>query len=860
MSNLNLTPMMKQYLEIKEEYQDEVLFFRLGDFYEMFMDDAIEVSRLLNLTLTKRNGNPMCGIPYHAAKTYLKRLLDEGKKIAICEQTQMPEGPGSIAKREVVQVITPGTVVEEEFLEDSRTSYILALTHIEKELSVAYCDVSSLSFYTTELTMEPTFHSVRTLLEQLSVREIVIDDDFLDANPNLAPILEEKQIMVNRLPSWHFSIQKGFTLLTQAFQVLNLNAFSIPENDISLAAAGALLYYIEHSAKQPLSNLQNLSHIRKNEFLTIDESSRRNLELLRNLQDGSTRMTLYSSIQETVSSSGSRLLQEWIQHPLTSADKIRNRQERVDSFIQDQEEHHRIRSLLKETRDVMRIISRISLSRHTPLDILTLSVTLRHFFTLIQSDRERYLTSFSLQMESEETQKLETLLSVLERAISPTVSSLYTPHSIIQDGYDEELDALRHLMTSGNDEIEKYVKELKEELAIPQIKLSYNKIIGHYMEITKTHSAKVPETFFRKQTLVNSERYTTEELVRLEGEILASQKKCADLEMQLFNTVVEQVSDLIPSLHRVGRLLSEIDCIQSFAYTAIRRSFVKPILTDSPDISIEDGRHPVVEQYLPAGSFIANPLHLNEERGRLALITGPNMAGKSTYLRQNALIVILAHIGSFVPAALAEIPLSDAVFCRVGASDNLARGESTFLIEMQEAAYIIRNATDRSLIIMDEIGRGTSTQDGLSIAYSVMRTLEEKGINTLFATHYHELTMMDTSALQLLTLAVSEQKKRIVFLRKLIEGSADSSYGLHVAQLAGMPKEVLSRALQFQKEHYASYALSLDSGQLDLFTSFSENEEPPALEMIRSYPLESVTPLEAMNFVAELKKTLDEDT
>ncbi len=859
MSEPNVTPMMKQYLSIKEEYKDEVLFFRLGDFYEMFMEDAVEVSRILNLTLTKRNGNPMCGIPYHAAKTYLKRLLDEGKKIAICEQTKMPEGPGAIAEREVVQVITPGTVVEDEFLDDIHTSYILACTIIDNAFSVAYCDVSSLSFYTAELAFERTFHSLRTLLEQLSIREIVIDDDLLDTHPALKAVFEEKGLMVNRLPSWHFSRQKGFEKITEAFQVLNLNAFSLSHDDVSLAASGALLYYIEHTAKQPLSHLQSLTHIRENEFLSIDESSRRNLELLNNLQDSSSRMTLFSSINDTVSSSGSRLLQEWIQQPLRSSTAIEKRQERVQWFIENGEEHHRIRSLLKETRDVMRIISRVSLGRHTPLDLLTLSSTLTHFFTIISEHTEMYLEQFSVEMEKGEIDQLLALSQILTKAISPQVSSLFTPHSIIQDGYDEKLDSLRHLMNSGSDEIASYVTELKNEYDIPQIKLSYNKIIGHYMEITKTHSAKVPSSFFRKQTLVNSERYTTEELMRLEGEINASQKSCADLEMQLFGALVEQVKANITPIYKIGRLLSEIDCIQSFSYTAVRRSFARPLLSESQDILIEEGRHPVVEQFLPQGTFIANPLYLNNEKKRLALITGPNMAGKSTYLRQNALIIILAHIGSYVPASRAVIPLSDAVFCRVGASDNLARGESTFLIEMQEAAYILRNATDRSLIIMDEIGRGTSTQDGLSIAYSVMRTLEEKGINTLFATHYHELTMMDTSSMQLLTLAVREQKKKIIFLRKLIEGSADSSYGLHVAQLAGMPKDVLSRALQFQREHYASYALSLNEGQLDLFASPAEGEEHPVIEMIRSYPLDNVTPVDTMNFVASLKKMVEED-
>ncbi len=860
MSDKQLTPMMKQYLEIKEEYKDEVLFFRLGDFYEMFMEDAQEVSRLLNLTLTQRNGTPMCGIPYHAAKTYLKRLLDEGKKIAICEQTKMPEGAGGIAERSVVQVITPGTVVEDEFLDESSTSYILALTLVRGAISCAYCDLASLAFTTVELSFDTTFHSVRTLIEQLRVREIVVDDAALeDSYPLLRAIFEEKGLMVNRLPSWHFSIQKGFELLTGAFHVLSLQAYAIDESHISLAAAGALLYYIGHTSKQPETRMQSLEHIRAHQFLMIDESSRKNLELLNNLQDGSHRSTLYDAINDTMSSAGARLLQEWIQHPLTDVSAIESRQEQVSWFMENTDEHRRVRSLLKESRDVMRILSRISLDRHNPLDLLTLSVTFSHFFSLLEQNREIYLSSFSVTLDEISVESIAGLYDTLVSAVHPQVNSLAAPHKIIRDGYHEELDSLRHLMNCGTEEIERYVDTLKTECGIPQIKLSFNRIIGHYLEITKTHSDKVPPYFFRKQTLVNSERYTTEELMDLERKIRSAERDCIDLEQKLYADLVEEVRGRIPAIHRMGRLLSEIDTIQSFAHTALRRAFVRPVLrTDSQDISIEEGRHPVVEQHLPAGSFMANPLHLNEKRGRFALLTGPNMAGKSTYLRQNALIIIMAHIGSFVPASQAHIPLTDAVFCRVGASDNLARGESTFLIEMQEAAYILRNATQKSLIIMDEIGRGTSTQDGLSIAYAVMKTLEENHINTLFATHYHELTMLDTSALQLLTLAVSEQKKSIIFLRKLIDGIADSSYGLHVASLAGMPREVLSRALQFQKEHYASYALTSSNQQLSLFTQQEElEEEHPVFEMVRSYPLDSVTPLDAMNFISTLQKMIE---
>ncbi|MGD8114336.1 MAG: DNA mismatch repair protein MutS [Sphaerochaetaceae bacterium] len=860
MAEKKITPMMKQYLDIKREYADEVLFFRLGDFYEMFLDDAKEVSRLLNLTLTHRNGIMMCGIPYHAAKTYIKRLLDEGKKIARCEQVKMPEESGAIATREVVQVISPGTVVEEEFLEDHDSNYLLSVTIFEQKLSCAYCDISSSTFYTTDLEYDGKLSDLRSLIEQLRPKEIIVDETVFYENSQFSDTLNQYDIMIDKLPSWHFSLISGFEKLCEAFSTVNLKPFGLQSDSVALVAAGALIHYIESTSRQQLQNLYSLIHVTSSRTMNIDESTRRNLELICNQQDNSHQRTLFSAINQTCTSGGSRLLKEWISSPLRSIEQITSRQDKVSWFIANGEEHHRVRSLLKESRDLIRLTSRISLKRNTPQDLLAIAATLTQFFKIIRNEPEFYTQMLDREIDDEVLNNLMDLLKTLNSGVHQMCSGIYTPHKVIADSYDETLDEYRSLYRHGGDTLKEYVDALKEETSIPQIKLSHNKIIGHYLEITKTHSAKVPDYFYRKQTLVNAERYTTEHLVELEMKIRESEQRAADKERELYDQIVGMVNEERIHLHMIGAFLSTLDCLQSFAHTAVKYSYCRPQINENTDYHIVNGRHPVVEQFLEKGSFIANSLYLNDSKGRFCLITGPNMAGKSTYLRQSALIVLLAHIGSFVPADSARIGLTDALFCRVGASDNLARGESTFLIEMQETSYILRKATTRSLVIMDEIGRGTSTQDGMSIAYAVMRKMVELKTCTLFATHYHELTMLDTEGMQLLTLAVKEYRKDIIFLRKVIEGIANSSYGLHVAKMAGMPKDVLQTASYFQQNHYASYSFGSNTPQLDLFTSHpDESESNPLKDMIEAFPLENSTPMQAMLFVEELKKVLEDE-
>lgn len=544
-------------------------------------------------------------------------------------------------------------------------------------------------------------------------------------------------------------------------------------------------------------------------------------------------------------------------------DSIQKRQQEVSWFLENEEERQRVRSLLSGTRDLTRLTSRVSMGRANPQDLVAIRQSIATFFELTTHHTEHYRSLFPEHLSNDDLGNLVSLMEDLLKAIDEDCQGPYTPGRVISRGYNDELDSLRALQRDGTKGLSVYVTELKEQCGIPTIKLSHNKIIGHYLEISKTHSSKVPSWFYRKQTLVNAERYTTDRLIELESEIIASGERAEALERNIYEELLSRTAALHLPLMHLGQFFSTIDCMQSLAQCAAIHGYCKPELTEDDILEIAGGRHPVVEKHLPKGEFVQNGLAMGKEDERFCLITGPNMAGKSTYLRQNALIVLMAHMGSYVPASSARIGITDRLFCRVGASDNLARGESTFLIEMQEAAFILRTATSRSLAIMDEIGRGTSTQDGMSIAYAVMRAMVQMRVKTLFATHYHELTMLDTTGMQLLTLAVAETKRSIVFLRRVQAGVADSSYGLHVARMAGIPSTVIREAARFQKLHFSDYELRSNTGQLDLFTgdkldTRSEVTYEPLLEKIRSYPLEQSTPLNAMHFIQQLQTQLEE--
>ncbi len=862
MDEKKLTPMMAQYLALKETLQDEILFFRLGDFYEMFLEDAKVASSILNLTLTSRNGIPMCGIPYHAATNYIKRLLDAGKKVAICEQTELPAGGKSIAKREIVQIITPGTVVEDEFLDSLSNNYLLAISLLKEGVAVAYCELSSGLFKLQLLPLESRFDSLRALIEELHPREVLINEENYFNNSSFKGVIDNLNTMVTRLPLWYFSIKEGFNRLRSHLETHSLKQFGFQEGDGELSAGGALLYYLQETSQSSLSQITTFIRGEEGRYLLIDEATRRNLELVRNLQDNSVKGSLFSALDQTVTSGGARLLNRWIASPLARKEEILERQGWVTWFLEEGSERSRVRSLLGKSRDVSRLTSRVAMSRATPQDLYAIANSVATLRELIEEHTATYASFIEEYLSDEEIESLVKLEDQLKGALREDVSGLYAAGKVIKEGYNSELDRLRDLSQKGSEKLEEYIESLKGENEIPTIKLGHNKIIGYYLEIPKIHTPKVPDWFYRKQTLVNAERYTTEELVALEGEINSAGELCDNLERSLFEELLTLTATYTAPLLELGELFNTLDVLQSLAHGAHLYNYTRPEIVDEDLLEIVEGRHPVVEQFLPLGKFVANPLTIGEEGDRFCLITGPNMAGKSTYLRQNALIVLMAHLGSYVPATKATIGLIDKLFCRVGSSDNIARGESTFLIEMQETAFILQTATRRSLAIMDEIGRGTSTQDGMSLAYAVMESLIEQGVKTLFATHYHELTMLDTSNIQLLTLAVAEVKRKIVFLKRVQEGVADSSYGLHVAKMAGVPSDVVKRAAIFQKQHFADYTFSHDQGQLDLFTDVFESSTNPIVEellnRLKSFPTEESTPLQALNLVEELQKMVDE--
>jgi len=863
-SEKRVTPMMAQYNKIKEQHQDKVLFFRLGDFYEMFDSDAVEVSRLLNLTLTKRGEQPMCGIPHHASKIYIKRLLDAGKKIAICEQIDLPQNAKEIATREVVQIISPATVIEDDFLDATSNSYVLCISLQKRVIALSYADITSGEFVLRTVPSERQFTSLLSVLEQVGPREVIVNEDDYFSDPDFKSVIDGHQVMVTKLPLWYFKIKDGFEKMCSQVGTSSLKAFSLESNSPVIASGGALLRYLEDSAKTVLAHITHFTVESEDRYLRIDEASRKGLELLANNADGSARFTLYSAINSTLTSSGARLLKKWITFPLVDVQEILERQLWVAFFVKERKELDRVRPILKGALDLERLTSRIAMGRAVSSDLVGIAQTVHAFFALFN---EHYQTLLEHTITEEDILTLVDVIKDLDASINDQHQGPFLEGQVILDGFDETLDQLRSIKGGGKELLSIYLAKVRKETGITTLRLSSNKILGHYLEVSKGQVDKVPSSFYRKQTLVNAERYTSDELIECEQKILQSSSEAEKRERLVYETLLEKTRALNGQLLVIAALLGKVDCLQGFATTANKGDYTAPTFISGNCLTIEGGRHPVVEQQLGIGSFVPNDLTIEEDGQRFCLITGPNMAGKSTYLRQNALIVLLSQIGSFVPARKVELGVVDRLFCRVGSSDNLARGESTFLVEMQEAAHILRSATNQSLVIVDELGRGTSTQDGMSIAYAMMQTLLEIGAKTLFATHYHELAHLDNSQVQLLTLQVLDQGGRITFVRKVIEGIANSSYGLNVAKMAGVPASSLRKARYFQKRHFAEYGIA--SPQLELFAdneqqsytdlpSLSEEEEA-VLTKIREFSVERSSPLTALVLLQELKALLEAD-
>ncbi len=791
----NLTPMMIQYRGIKEKYKTEVVFFRLGDFYEMFDEDAVEVSRLLNLTLTHRASRPMCGIPYHAAKVYIARLLRLGKKIVICEQVgEIPKGGKGITERKVVEIITPGTAVEAEYLEGCRANYLAALSITKGKAGFAFIDVTTSSFRATSWPAARMAENFGKELNRAAPRELLLPAS-LKNNETIKTVLASYgTISVSYYPDWDFSAELSFKKLTGQFKTANLKAYGLEEESPEVVPAGFLLDYLEKTTNAALPHISSIRVYSDNEYLIMDDSSRRNLEVISNMRDGSSQYTLFECVDFTRTAMGGRLLRNWLLFPLTNLRQIEERQTKVASFVENRNLLERVKADLSGILDVERLAGRIAMERAHAKDLQALRFSLEAWTRV-----KEYLGQYDFSFVSDEDSK--TICSLIEKAILDDPATSLTDGGIIKAGWSEELDHWRGVHDNFNQILSEYEAEEKEKTGISTLRVKYTNAAGYFIEVSKGKLSSVPSHFIMRRALVNGDRYTTERLQQLEQELNESSTKILELERDLFVEIRASLAKYIPYLLQLADEIANTDAASSFAQAAIEHNWVRPEIEESTYFEIKDGRHPVVENHLPRGEFVPNDALLSagenekDSAPSFALITGPNMAGKSTYLRQNALIALLAQTGSYVPASKARLGIVDRIFCRVGASDNLAKGESTFLVEMTETANILHAATKRSLVIMDEVGRGTSTEDGLAIARAVSEyLLDTIGCKTFFATHYHELSRMEHDRLKMLCMDVLEQNGSVVFLRKVKEGVTENSYGIHVAKLAGIPQNVIDRA------------------------------------------------------------------
>jgi len=893
------SPMLDQYRRIKKEQEGNVLFFRLGDFYEMFAEDAVEVSALLNLTLTSRNGLPMCGIPYHAARSYIARLLKLGKKIAVCEQLSS-SGKQKVMEREVVEVITPGTTVDEDFLDKGSSNYLCCLAASSQTcegstLSFSYIDLSTGDFYATSFSKKGEI--LRQELEKLQIKEILIQESLLEEEKQLAAAIYDRSgLVLNRWADWLFDPVQARERLEKQFGLANLKSFGLEENSAEIISAGTLLGYIDTTSKSLLPHIRTLKIYSENEFLGIDESSQRNLELLFNQRDGQIRFSLLEVMDETKCAMGRRLLKRRILHPLKSLDKINNRLDMVEDLYRDQGKLSKLRELLGKTPDLERLCSRLAMDKAHGRDMLAIKNAIISYHETIEIYSQRLSgqceqDKINLHFESEYSEltngdtsadALVQILDLLEKGISDEPSILLNEGNLIKDGYSKELDGLRSMKDNSRQFLEQYLEEEREITGIPSLKIRYNRLIGYFFEVTKTQLTRVPKHFIRRQGIVGGERYTTDRLAAIESEINGASDKITELERQLFLEIREQTKKALFPLAAAARRLAEIDAAQSLAKAASVRGWIRPELNDSGILEIYDGRHPVVEAHLGRGEYIPNDIILTSGKSEgiaFAMITGPNMAGKSTYLRSAALITIMAQAGSFVPAREAAIGVCDRIYCRVGASDNLARGESTFLVEMNETAFILNTATDKSLVIMDEVGRGTGTNDGFSIAWAVSEELLNRiKCRTLFATHFHDLSLLShpnlanrsMEVLELSSGSTGAQGEKIVFLRKLKEGPTAESYGIHVAKLAGISEPILQRAWQIMellKERDSGLRKTFHSEEVSQNSENNVNQKAKTVNpkpaapgrfelMLQEIEPEQMTPLEALNILCQWKKLL----
>ena len=800
-----MSPMMVHYLETKKQYPDCILFYRLGDFYEMFFEDALTVSKELEITLTGKECGleeraPMCGIPYHALENYLYRLVQKGYKVAIAEQMEDPKLAKGLVKREVIRVVTPGTITSAQALDETKNNYLMGIVYIDERFGIAVSDISTGDFLVTEVETE---RELADEINKFSPSEIICNDAFFVSGVDTEEVKNRYQTVIAALDNHFFSDEGCRRILKEHFKVGSLDGLGLQDYDTGVIAAGAVMVYMYETQKSTLSHITTIVPYSTGQFMIIDTSTRRNLELLETMREKQKRGTLLWVLDKTKTAMGARLLRTYIEQPLIHKDDIIARQNAIEELNMNYISREEICEYLNPIYDLERLIGRISYKTANPRDLISFRNSLEMLPYI--KDLMGEFTTPLLKELWEELDALEDVHDLVSRAIVEDPPISLRDGGIIKDGYHEETDKLRHAKTEGKTWLAELESRERDKTGIKNLKVKYNKVFGYYFEVTNSFKGMVPDYFVRKQTLANAERYTTDELKELEDMILGAEDKLYTLEYGLFCEVRDAIAAEVLRIQQTARAIAGIDVMTSLSVVATKNNYVKPRINEKGVIDIKNGRHPVVEKMMRDDLFVANDTYLDNSKNRLSIITGPNMAGKSTYMRQTALIVLMAQLGSFVPADDANIGICDRIFTRVGASDDLASGQSTFMVEMTEVANILRNATKNSLIVLDEIGRGTSTFDGLSIAWAVVEHISNPkllGAKTLFATHYHELTELEgtINGVNNYCIAVKEQGDDIVFLRKIVKGGADKSYGVQVAKLAGVPDSVIVRAKELLVE------------------------------------------------------------
>ena len=875
-----LTPMMKQYMQTKEEYKDCILFYRLGDFYEMFFDDALTASKELEITLTGKNCGleeraPMCGIPYHAVDSYLNRLVSKGYKVAICEQVEDPKTAKGIVKREVIRVVTPGTNLDTQGLDETKNNYIMCIVYMADRYGLSVADVTTGEYLVTELDSQT---KLMDELYKFMPSEIVCNEAFYMSGLDLDDLKNRLHMAIYSLEAWYFDDALCRETLQEHFKVASLEGIGLADCECGTIASGALLKYLEETQKNSLSHMSRLTRYATGNYMVLDSATRRNLELVETLREKQKRGSLLWVLDKTKTAMGARTLRKYVEQPLIDKASIVKRLDAVAELKDNAICREEIREYLNPVYDLERLVGKITYQSANPRDLIAFqsSLSMLPSVKYILKDMESDL----LKEIYEELDPLEELCDLVERAILEEPPLAMKEGGIIRDGYNEEVDRLRKAKSEGKNWLADLETKEREKTGIKNLRIRYNKVFGYYLEVTNSFKELVPEYYTRKQTLANAERYIIPELKELEDTILGAEDKLCALEYELYCEVRNTIAAELTRIQRTAKAVAKLDVIASLALVAERNNYVRPKINEKGVIDIRDGRHPVVEKMIPNDMFIANDTYLDDKKQRISIITGPNMAGKSTYMRQAALIVLMAQLGSFVPASSANIGLVDRIFTRVGASDDLASGQSTFMVEMNEVANILRNATSKSLLILDEIGRGTSTFDGLSIAWAVVEYISNSkllGAKTLFATHYHELTELEgkINNVNNYCIAVKEKGDDIVFLRKIVKGGADKSYGIQVAKLAGVPEPVINRAKEIVEELVTADITGkvkdiavqgndtkkkpqkkLDEVDLTQFSLFDTVKDDDVLKELKELDISHMTPMDAMNKLYQLQNKL----